>query len=172
MASTYEPIATYTVPSAAASYTFSSIPSTYTDLVLVVNAGFSNSGGDNQFELRFNGDSGSNYSVTSLSGDGSSASSARQSNNTYIEMYQRISRNSLTSNVIINIQNYANTTTYKTVLGRTNAPDGSSYGSGVGASVNLWRSTAAINSIVLGNLYGSNTMLTGSTFTLYGIKAA
>jgi hypothetical protein len=60
--------------------------------------------------------------------------------------------------------NYANTSTYKTVLTRSNKYDR------VGAIVGLWRSTAAINSITL-TAY-SNTYAIGSTFTLYGIAAA
>jgi hypothetical protein len=62
--------------------------------------------------------------------------------------------------------NYANTTTYKTVLTRANAA-----ASGVDASVGLWGSTAAITSITF-DLPLVRTISTGSTFTLYGIKAA
>jgi hypothetical protein len=169
--STYTPIATQTLGSAVATVTFSSIPSTYTDLVIIVNTGFVDASLDNQFEARFNGDTGSNYSVTSLSGDGSSASSNRQSNNTYAEMFKRISRVSLTSNIILQIQNYSNTTTYKTMLARVNAPDSASF-PGTNVNVNLWRSTAAINSIAFANYAGGNTFRIGSTFTLYGIAAA
>jgi hypothetical protein len=75
---TYEAIATQTLGSAAASVTFSSIPGTYTDLVLVV-AGTLTTGTEN-IVMQFNGDTGSNYSVTSLLGDGSTASSFRSSN--------------------------------------------------------------------------------------------
>jgi hypothetical protein len=169
--STYTPIATTTLGSTQGTVTFSSIPSTYTDLVIIINAGFSNAASDNQFEVRFNGDSGTNYSVTSLLGNGSAASSNRQSNNTYAEMFQRISRVSLTSNIILNIQNYSNTTTFKTMLARVNAPDSAS-NPGTAVNVNLWRSTAAINSVAMSNYAGGNTFLAGSTFTLYGIAAA
>ncbi len=164
--STYTPIATQTLGSAASSVTFSSIPSTYTDLILVANTGFTSTGSDNQFEARVNSDTGSNYSVTGLFGNGSGAYSYRQSNNTWIEM-NRINY-SLTSNIIMQFQNYSNTSTYKTILTRTNGTNDQ-----VSATVNLWRSTSAISSISLANYYaGINTFFAGSTFTLYGIAAA
>ncbi len=61
-------------------------------------------------------------------------------------------------------QNYSNTTTYKTVLSRCSNPTG-----GTLAVAGLWRSTAAITSITLTPTAGN--WLSGSTFTLYGIKA-
>ena len=85
MPSTYEPIATTTLGSTAATITFSSIPATYTDLRIALVGSLS--GGGNYGNLRFNSDSGSNYSVTILRGNGSAASSARQSNATEI-LYQ------------------------------------------------------------------------------------
>ena len=161
--STYTPIATTTLGSNAASYTFSSIPSTYTDLIVVCRAGaVSNS----DLTFRVNGDTGSNYSTTNLNGDGSTAGSARTSNVTigYFTYYGSIETfgNSVH---IAQFMNYSNTTTYKTVLARANNAS-----RGVDAVVNLWRSTAAINSITL---IGQNAnILSGSTFTLYGIAAA
>ena len=58
--STYTPIATQTLGSAAASVTFSSIPQGYTDLVLVDNVKSASGAGDSELDVRFNGDSGSN----------------------------------------------------------------------------------------------------------------
>jgi len=69
MAMTYTPIATQTLGSSVSTVTFSSISGTYTDLVLIAQP-IASAGVD--LELRFNGDSGSNYSCTQLSGDGSS----------------------------------------------------------------------------------------------------
>jgi hypothetical protein len=63
--------------------------------------------------------------------------------------------------------NYANTTTYKTVLARSNVTDFR-----VAAIVGLWRSTSAINTIQLRSDNSSYNFTTGSTFTLYGISAA
>jgi len=170
MASTYTPIATTTLGSAAASYTFSSIPSTYTDLVLVFNGGTTSNGAS--MLIRINGDTTSNYSDTALDGTGSSAISTRHSNGTYITVTNDVgvagTLGAQTST--IHFQNYANTTTYKTVLVRANNATSNGY-PGVSAVVGLWRKTPeAINSITLTT--ASTTFLAGSTFTLYGILAA
>jgi hypothetical protein len=157
--STYTPIATTTLGSAASSYTFSSIPSTYTDLVLVRSGGIST---PDEIGLRFNGDTGSNYSYTNVSGYGATAS-GRGSNQT---MGRGGAAWTSANNTIWQIMNYANTTTYKTFLQRFNDP-----GDTVGAAVTLWRSTAAINSVQVITLSGAN-LTVGTTLTLYGISAA
>jgi hypothetical protein len=160
--STYTPIATTTLGSGVSSYTFSSIPQTYTDLVLVIN------GTASSFLSRlmqFNSDtspSGTNYSDTGLNGSGSSASSYRGVSAPSNGIGGVSASNSTT---IVQIQNYSNTTTYKTSLWRANTS--TDY---VQAGVCLWRSTAAISSIVL--TISSGNFGTGSTFTLYGIAAA
>jgi hypothetical protein len=164
MPATYEPIATTTTSGSASSVTFSSITGTYTDLVIVVNAGGSTNA---DLHIQFNADTGSNYSRTVLSGSGSAASSGRQSSVTYIRVDNLGYLNTTfpAFNAIINVMNYSNTTTNKTVVSRTNNAS-----TGVDASVGLWRSTAAITSVVL--FPDTGTLTNGSTFTLYGIKAA
>ena len=164
MATTYELIATTTLGSAAASYTFSSISSAYTDLVLIYQSTTAPAAA--YVGLQFNSDTGTNYSVTRLSGSGTAASSDRKTSATKLELTaQSYIDDPITFNSIINVQNYANTTTYKTVISRQNLAAG-----GVDAVVGLWRSTSAISTIVL--LTSSGTFDTGSTFTLYGILAA
>lgn len=157
---TYEPIATQTLTSDQTQVTFSSIAGTFTDLVLVKTGGQSSG----NMTMRFNSDSGTNYSGTQVFGTGSgSGSSDRYSNQgTMYINYSNATGNSVTT--IMNIMNYANTTTNKTVILRNN--DSAFY---VGAYVHLWRSTAAITQI---DLYGSPNLQNGSTFTLYGVKAA
>jgi hypothetical protein len=160
MAKTYEPIATTTLGSAAASYTFSSIPATYTDLILVLNG--STSASNATSAMQYNSDTGSNYSYTGINGDGSTASSFRVTSTTNIAIGEMRTYNCTN---IVQIQNYSNSTTYKTNLMRANSA--SDY---VQTSVGLWRNTAAINAIkVLTNFGNFNT---GTTFTLYGIKSA
>ena len=159
---TYEAIATQTLGSAAASVTFSSIPSTYTDLVLVMNGVFNYT--NTYYVMYYNGDSTlSNYSSIGMNGDGTSALSE---SNGYIKL--GFSNNATTPiTAIINIQNYSNTATYKTNLIRfSNTANFGSY-----AAVGLWRNTAAINSITIYSYYGG-MFNAGSTFTLYGIKSA
>lgn len=162
MAKTYTPIAINKLTSPAATVTFSSIPSIYTDLVIVVNA---NAGSSTQLRLQLNSDTGSNYSTTMIGGDGSSAFTVRVSN----EASMNIAGLGTTSGVnILNVMNYANSNTYKTVIGRWNM-DSTSYGE-TGIKVGTWRSTAAITSIVLFPTSGNFT--TDSTLTLYGILKA
>ena len=164
MPKTYEPIATQTLGTAAANITFSSIPSTYTDLVLVVSAKTNTAAA--QIYMTINGDSGSNYSRTVLFGTGSSAGTVRNANQTvlFADYYGIMNTTDYNADAF-HFMNYANTTTFKTVLGRTNLA-----GSGLDAIAHLWRSTSAINSILVGN-YSYNFSI-GTTFTLYGIKAA
>jgi hypothetical protein len=161
MTSTYEKIATNTLGSSTITLTFSSIPSTYTDLLLV-STGTNVSQGD--IKMRFNGDTGNNYSETAMLGNGSAASSFRTTN------AGGITHNYMSTTIasaITQINNYSNSTTNKTTLTRWNAPtSGDPY---VAAYVGLWRNTAAITSLTL--FLDSVNMAAGSTFTLYGIKA-
>lgn len=164
MPSTYTPIATYTAPSAQSSYTFTGIPNTYTDLVLV--SFFKNTGGAGNFKIQFNGDTATNYSFTNLYGNGSSASSGRQSSQTSAIIGQADSTQLLLNTC--NIMNYANASTYKTLISRS-SDNGNTYSS-TGAIVSLWRKTPeTITSITL---FSDSNLAVGSTFTLYGIKAA
>lgn len=157
---TYEAIATQTLGSAVSSVTFSSIPSTYTDLIIIDNSKVSS--GDTELRLRFNGDTSGNYSGTWLYGDANLAYGSGSNNLT--SAY--ISRSATGfGQGVTNIQNYSNTTTYKTVLSRGSS---NNY---VFAWVDVWRSTAAISSLTI-STDGSSNFTVGSNFSLYGIKAA
>ena len=165
--STLVPIATTTLGSAAASYTFTSIPSTYTNLVLVAS-GLTTSASTTKLNVG-NGsiDTGSNYSWTVISGTGSAANSYRESNVTYTQNERYANWDTTNNaNTIIQIQNYSNTTTYKTWLSK-----GNNAATGVDAIVGLWRSTSAINQVQI-SCTNATTFKVGCTFTLYGIKAA
>lgn len=160
---TYSLIASNTLGSATGTVTFSSITGTYTDLILIcVGTGASNTG----IGLQFNGDTAANYSATFLEGNGTAATSERQTSTNNI----RIAWNALwdtasPGNVIVNIQDYSNTTTNKAVIARSNKSDRV-----VGTTAGLWRNTAAITSLsVIGT---SANFAAGSTFKLYGIEDA
>jgi hypothetical protein len=165
--STYSTIATHTIPSDTSSYTFSSIPSTYTDLILVVNYRDTRTEIYAYPRLTFNGDNTTNYSMTMLTGDGTSATSSRNTSIAYIQFFE-MAGDTATANVyspaIIQIQNYSNTTTNKTCLIRD-----SNSGTNVAAQVGLWRSTSAISSLTITSGF---QIKAGSSFTLYGIAAA
>ena len=161
---TYFPIATTTTTGSAASYTFSSISGTYTDLVIIVNGAAATAV---DLSIRVNGDTGSNYSATRLTLDNVTAVSGRTTSATSLRLSDGggFTTTLGQTNQILNIMNYANTTTYKTVIFRSNRAAG-----GLDATVGLWSSTSAITSIEL--FPGTSTFVNGTTLTLYGIKAA
>ena len=162
---TYTPIATTTLSSNAASYTFSSISGIYTDLI-VVCSNFKNTTA-NTLCLKFNSDSGSNYSWTTLSAF-TAPSSLRVTGDVRgvaIGGYLEGLSSSSPGIYIGQIMNYSNTTTYKTCLGR-----GSSATKDIEAIAGLWRSTAAITSVTVAPSGGN--IIAGTVLTLYGITAA
>ena len=169
MTATYDCIATTTLGSAQSSVTFSSISGSYTDLVVVCAVAASSGG---VAKLTFNNDTVGNYSTTLLEGDGSTAYSYRFSNQSYIHIAGGNSlnygANQSPTLMNISIQNYSNATTYKTVLCRSNV-QASSILFSTYAYVGLWRSTAAIDRVDITPSAGNWN--SGSTFSLYGIKA-
>jgi hypothetical protein len=163
MPATYESIATTTLGTTAASVTLSSIPATFTDIIVIVE-GVSSGG----LAIRINSDTGTTYSRTIVYGTGSSALSTRGSTENYAYQTPTAPGSGNRFVAIYNFQNYANTTTNKTILYRL-----STSATGVSAGVNLWRNTGAINAIeIISDVGGGGVFSTGSTFTLYGIKAA
>lgn len=169
MAATYVALDTATVDTAVAFVTFSSIPATYTDLVLVTNAP-SLGGGNNSNGYRFelNGDTGTNYSTTLLSSDSTATPAAsREATQTRGRLGFLGQTANTASTGVSHFMNYANATTYKSVISRTaTASSNNDANAYVGSS--LWRSTAAINAIKLTLSDGSNFPV-GTTFSLYGV---
>jgi hypothetical protein len=164
--STYVPIQAITLSSASASITFTGIPQTYNDLIIVGNTA---SSGDDQIPTVRVGnasiDSGSNYSNT-VTGfiAGAGAISFRDSNATYMRFARIGTSNSQPlGSFILHFQNYFSNTINKTVLARTGNIDRSS-----AMSTGLWRSTSSINSIQIFEPSGG-LLAPNSTFTLYGM---
>lgn len=165
---TYEPLATTTLGSSAATIDFNSISGSYTDLVLVISGVSSTT---NNIFTRFNSNTATNYSATRLSGSGSALVKDRTTNETYMvnTTYGWPTTTVGEQNTILHIMNYSNSTTFKTVLMRSNRAS-----AGVDALVGLWRSTAAITSISLSTngFSGASGWSSGTTATLYGILAS
>jgi hypothetical protein len=171
VSNTYQAIATTTLGSAAASYTFSSIPQTYTDLILIYQTRISTQNSYLDVCAQANGDTGTNYSYTSLTGSGTAAQSHRASNTgSFIFDDNGAPWNAQWAIGRVNFMNYSNTTTYKTAISRTDQGGGTS--GGTDAVVNLWRNTAAISSLKIYLNGGSLLLDAGTTLTLYGIAAA
>ena len=169
MPATYEPIASTTLGSASGAVSFSSIPGTYTDIVAIITGLGATGSTLNGFRIRVNDDSGSTYSNTLLAGDGSSASSNRESSATSTGVsWNGIFDSTRGAAIRLQFQSYANTNVFKTILGETAA------NTLVGRSVGLWRSTSAITKIsfALGGSFPDLNFASGATFSLYGIKAA
>jgi len=168
MPATYETIATTTLGSATGTVTFSSIPSTYTDLAIVVSP--IATAGNYDLSIRYNSDTGSNYSWTGLlfnADNSGSVYSTRGTNATFIPTLTNIAT-ATPYPAIIHIQNYSNTTTYKTSTSRIARE---TYANS--AVVGVWRSTSAINEVSLILTGGGSTTFKADTvITLYGIKAA
>lgn len=166
MAVTYEPIASQTLGADAASVTFSDLPTTYADLVLIVFGNNTTSGsGTNSLQLRFNSDTGSNYSATNLGAYSAGAFSARETSQTAMSVGQISQTSASPATNVISIMSYANANVNKTVLG--NSAASTEY---VTRYVGMWRSTAAITSLTVRS--AANNLKSGATFSLYGIKAA
>ena len=163
MPTTYEPIATTTLGSAQSNITFSTITSAYTDL-RIVWVGTSPSA---KPSIQFNNDTANNYSFTYVYGDGSAATSGRTNNTARIFTVASQS-NTIPSMITLDIFSYTGST-FKTSL-MTVAMDfnGTGY---IEKTVALWRSTSAITTIKLFDLFGGN-LNSGTIATLYGIKNA
>jgi hypothetical protein len=164
MANTYTLINSYTATGSVANIDFTSIPSTYTDLL--VKASLRGSTNNNiDMLLQFNGVT-TNYNFRWISGDGSSAGSATgaTSNGGFMDMNNNTANTF--SNVEIYIPNYLSSN-YKSVsfdaVTENNATTAYSV---MGAS--LWSNTAAITSVKL--LPSPGNFVQYSTAYLYGIK--
>ena len=166
--SAYGVISTTTLGSATATVDLTSIPQTYTDLVLVIQGTTTVDNSD--IQMYFNNDTTSGlYSKTQLEGTGSSALSGRTSSANFIGLTSNLGVDDTNPSIIIlQLNNYSNTTTFKTVLSRETMWN--STFTGVGVRVGLWRNINAITSVSL--KVNNSTWKSGSTFTLYGIKAA
>ena len=165
MATTYEPIATNTLTSTSTSVTFSSIAGTYTDIVVIISGSMS---ANANVIMQFNGAT-TLYSSRSLNGNGTAAASSYFGSGSpsipnptgiYIDT---LGTGTGSFQYIVNIMNYANTTTFKTAISRFGAA-----AMGTEETVGLYRSTSAITSVTFLN----GTFGIGTVFTLYGIKAA
>ena len=164
---TYVALDKVTVGTATPSITFTGISGAYTDLVLVASCQMTGGGGASALQMQFNSDTSSNYSHTIISGNGSTASSFRDTNQSAVAVGIATDASGQVATNIIQIMNYANSTTYKTILSRYGIA-----GDRVRAAVGLWRATpAAVTSLTIINNGGTNFSV-GSTFSLYGVAAS
>lgn len=167
----YDALASVTGNGTFDTVTFTGIPSTYKHLQLRVMAGHSYSGtGLGALYIRFNSDTGNNYSFHRVIGEGSSVSatgSASQSSGNWGWVAYNGNTNPYATNVV-DVLDYASTSknkTARTLVGVQN--NGSGY---VGLYSGAWyNNTNAVNSITITSDAGYN-FINYSTFALYGVK--
>ena len=147
---TYVPLQSIQLNDISTTVTFSNIPQGYSDLRIVYTYGVTS--GNSASYIRFNGDSGTNYSNTLLTGNGvSTVSSIRNATQSEIYMLQNIGHGSgqgIGAPTYIDLIGYSNTTTNKTLLSRAFGINNSST-TEIQANVGTWRNTAAINSVTV-----------------------
>jgi hypothetical protein len=164
-APTFEPIATYTVPSDTASaVTFSAIPATYTDLFLSGSCRANrNASGNMDFTITVNGNA-SSYSYLALNFVNTSTPSAYKATGQGIWAGSTAGKTDLFASFNAVIFNYASAT--KKYLNWWCGTPVNDSGRRV---IGNWDNTAAVTSV---ELYGEQGWAANTTFTLYGIKAA
>lgn len=158
---TYEPIATVTATGGTSILIMSSIPQSFTDLVLIVNG---NNNVDDEFRLRFNNDAGLNYRVLFVYGSSGGVSSSEYVGTNYAQIGGIYSTGTRTGQVMANIFSYSNGNINKVVSSIASS------GNYIQFRTNTWRSTAVITQIDA--FLAGGTFTNPTTFTLYGIKAA
>ena len=169
MANTYTLISSNVLASSAASVTFSSIPATYTDLVLRISARGTRVNTIALLYLRFNGDTGTNYSDTTISGDGATASSTRSTSSALLSVGVIPAANA-TSDTFGSAEIYipSYTVSQNKSVGSFAVQENNITTAYARAIAALWSNTAAITSIEV--LPSLNDFAAGSSFYLYGIK--
>ena len=168
---TWTKIASTTTTGSANYITFNSIPNTYTDLVLMGRTGSTgNSGGYSQ-KILFNGGATANYGVQAFFATGSALNPVNDLGigNWYLD-YANVTNTTLQNTVMCYIFNYANTSMFKSGLGRNGR--GLASGSGSELIHNTWESTSAISSIEIRIFPTSENWKNGSVMSLYGITRA
>ena len=168
MANTYELIDKNILTSTQTSVTFSSIPSTYTDLILKLSVRDSRTLEVSDIRFNFNGSGvGVNISGKYLYGSGSSTSSSNIGANGELAFGDgNASTSSVFGNAEVYIPNYAGSN-YKSISSDSVAENNGTAGYGL-LLAGLWSNTAAINSIAMTPF--TSPFLSGSSFYLYGIK--
>lgn len=161
-------IATTTVGAGGSQVTFSSIPATYTDLMLVVSGRGSRSSYIDDLLIRFNGDTGTNYTSRVLYGQGSSAGSLNFSLSYGVAGYVPAATATANTfgNAVMYIPNYAGSTVKSFTTDSVTENNATSANQEIAAG--LWNSTAAINTLFL--FLGFTVFDQNTTVSLYGIQ--
>ena len=170
----YESIATVTVGSGgSSSVDFTSISSSYTHLQIraILKTNENNTGATN-IEMRFNSDTGSNYTRHYLRGTGTAADAGGASSQSRFTVGTAVQSGSAIANMfgamIVDVLDYTNTSKYKTVRALSGQDTNGSGTQGMWLQSGVWMNTNAITSI---SIFSSSSNLSQyASFALYGIK--
>jgi hypothetical protein len=174
MALTYVNIASQTLGSASATVTFSSIPSTYTDLVLIGSIrDTEGSTISNTLQIRANNDASAIYSYIQLQGAGSgSGNSTLNTSRTRFTVTQGSNGSTSTASTFASFELYIPnyTVSSNNPAGLVSVVENNAATAYVNTTAQLFRSTAAISRLDILSQSGNASIASGSSFYLYGIK--
>ena len=172
MANTYTLIEAKTLTTTAASVTFTSIPQTYTDLLLKYSCRSTSTAGSDIYanlRIQFNSDTGNNYNGILFFGTGTTSGSGSytsQSGNLFSYANGNVTTASTFSNGEVYIPNY--TSSNQKVSSVDCVVENNAAAGFTELASERWTGTSAITTIDVVSIYGSHTA--DSTFYLYGIK--
>jgi hypothetical protein len=171
MPTTYTIIASQVLGSSASTVTFSSIPGTYTDLVLRCSVRTDRAAIIDDINVTINGVGGTSYSYVFLRGDGAATSSSRVSDRSNLNLNQNANGNTTLSNTFSNFELYipGYTASQNKQIGLFSVQEDNISTAFIVSQGSSFRNTGAITTISLVPNSGPN-FLTNSSFYLYGIK--
>jgi hypothetical protein len=161
----YESIATVTPYTTTTTVVFSSIPSTFQHLQIRSSA--ASSAAANMI-IRFNSDSGANYSYHYMEGTGAGISAGNGTSSAYILGPVTTNTASSYTGIIMDIVDYKDPNKY-TTLRSLSGVDLNGSNTWINMFSGLWLNTAAITSVTLSIISGA-TFAANSHFALYGVK--
>lgn len=172
MPATYTLISSRVLSTTPGGVTFSSIPQTYTDLVIRMTARTDGADPD-RYEFWTNSDDGGpNFGTTTLRATGTTVSTIRNSSSGASFAYYQMVGGGATANTFnsaeIYVPNYTNASSGNAINLTGVSENNSSTVYGIGASAGLRTATGAITSITVWG--GGYSFQSGSSFYLYGIK--
>jgi hypothetical protein len=160
MATAMTLIGAVTLTSAQSSVTFANIPQNYRDLKLTILYTLSGtSAGDMLMSL--NNDTGVNYYIVEMSGNGATTTSSAYTRAGYELDYRTTTT---VASITVDVMDYSATDKHKLALLKDHIPD-----TGTTIRAVKWANTSAVTSFTCSA--GGTTWAIGSTFYLYGVQA-
>jgi len=161
-----ELIESKTLTASASSIEFINIPQDGTDLVIFLSGRRDSSSGSGQALLRFNADTGANYSARTLAGNGSTASSSSLTYTLAGEVGNSTDTANTFNNTSLYVPNYTGATAKSFATDTVTENNATTAFQSLAASI--WTGTAAITSLQI-VLVGSGNFVVGSIVSLYKV---